>query len=217
MKKTYLVLGGVDDELSLPANGIKVGVDYGAFRLASLGQKFDYAIGDFDSVTPNELLEIAHYARQMIFLPHQKDVTDTEAAVEYLTNRGFDMFEIHDALGGRIDHTIANIRLMQRLSQRSLKIVLYGKKQKLTVLSPGVHTLRREQWPFKYVSFFACTEEVKSLTISNLLYEVEGQDLKREDIYAISNEWVEGKIARLSFDEGNLLVINDEDEGGESR
>lgn len=211
MKKVCLVLGGIDDEMILPHDAIKVGVDYGAWRLAQKHQMFDYAIGDFDSVTSHELTEIGQYAKRIIFLPHKKDETDTEAAIYYLSQRGFQEFELHDALGGRIDHTIANIRLMRRLQRQSMNVSLYGRKQKIKILNPGVHTIERKDWPFKYVSFFACSNEVKPLTISGLFYEVQAVELSEDDIYTISNEWIDGKDATISFEKGELLIINDED------
>lgn len=211
MKKAELVLGGQADEWSFSSESLLVGVDYGAYRLAKRQQPFALAIGDFDSVTAKELRLIKEWAQEVVVLPKQKDETDTEAALHFLQAEGYEQFVLHDSLGGRIDHSLANIRLAQRYAMQNMAIVLYGKKQKVTVLAQGTHPLTRNHWPYQYLSFFALTQEVTGLTLEGFQYPLEGVTLSATDIYTISNEWVadEGVVSLTS---GLLLLINTEDD-----
>ena len=58
-----------------------VGVDRGAFYLLKQGLPLDLAVGDFDSVSDEELMHIKDRAKEVIQAQPEKDDTDLELAV----------------------------------------------------------------------------------------------------------------------------------------
>ena len=72
-------------------------------------------------------------------LPPQKDDPDLLSALKVGWSRGAREFHIYGALGGRIDHTIANMQLMALLASHGGIGYLYGDGSIVTYFTPG-HT-----------------------------------------------------------------------------
>ena len=86
-----------------------IGVDHGAYICALQGVEMKAAIGDFDSVSKTQVIQIQQMAERMEQLPSHKDETDTEEAVLYALAHGYDDIWVYGALGGRLDHELANL------------------------------------------------------------------------------------------------------------
>ena len=192
------------DEKALAGQFI-IGVDRGAFHLLKRGISPDLAIGDFDSVTPEEYDAVSQATRELIHLPCEKDETDTEAALNLALQRGASEVTLYGALGGRIDHTLANIRLLLQFVKKGLYVQLVGEKNRLTVLSKGEHHL--EATAFKYLSFFALESTVTHLTLKDVKYPLVNYTLAQDDIRCISNETL-GADYQVKFESGYLLMIS---------
>jgi len=54
-----------------------IGADQGAAYLAQYNISFDLAIGDFDSTSKKDMVQIEQYAQIINKYPSQKDFTDT--------------------------------------------------------------------------------------------------------------------------------------------
>lgn len=79
----------------------------------------DCVVGDFDSATrrPPEGLEV-------VTLPSEKDETDTYVAVSKAVESGCGEVVIVGGLGGRLDHTVANLQTLARFANRGIKVRL---------------------------------------------------------------------------------------------
>ena len=73
--------------------------DGGLLIAEKLGLSPTYLIGDYDSMDMPDTAGI-------IKLPMEKDMTDTEAAIDLAASKGFDDLTILGGLGGRFDHTM---------------------------------------------------------------------------------------------------------------
>ncbi len=71
MIKIAVIAGGSFDCLPEPAD-LYVGVDAGSLRLLDHSLPLDWAIGDFDSVTSEELGQIREMAEQFLQAPAEK-------------------------------------------------------------------------------------------------------------------------------------------------
>ena len=82
-----------------------IAADAGLASLEKLGLVADLAVGDFDSLgcIPDFENKICH--------PAEKDDIDTALALCEGMKRGYRTFVIYGGLGGRLDHTMANIHL----------------------------------------------------------------------------------------------------------
>lgn len=95
-------------------------VDGGLAALASIGCVPDVALGDFDSLgyVPADLPETV----EVLTFPAHKAESDMELALRLACERGFDEAIVYGALGGRLDHTLANLQLLAAFSERGLRV-----------------------------------------------------------------------------------------------
>lgn len=182
MKQAVIILGMAK---RLPAiTGDVIGVDRGAWIAAQQGISMVMAIGDFDSVSEREFELLKRYAQAIHILPKEKDETDTEAALSYAMKAGYDCVDVYGGLGGRLDHELANLRLLER---GDLSMTLYDEHNRITRLPSGIHRLKKDCYP--YISFLALTDDTR-ITLKQVKYPLDYAVLNRRDVYTVSNEMV---------------------------
>lgn len=208
--KVAIISGAPHAWLDLEAikSSFIIGVDRGALTLVKQGIRPHLAIGDFDSVTESEFELIKENALEMFELPAEKNETDTEVALNVAIAKQATEVFIYGALGGRIDHSLANIRLLLQFAKKGMSITLVNQKNALTVLSPGQHEIKHPGLP--YISFFALESTVENLTLKHLKYPLQNYTLAQDDIRCISNETIE-PLFNVSFSNGYLLMIYSRD------
>lgn len=116
---------------------VVIAVDGGADRCAELGVPVHVAIGDMDSATPVGLAYLEREQPLRIVLPVDKDVSDFEVAVEWCNTRdpGEEITQVAvlGAVGGRLDHQLAVLGAMGRLTAE--RVVAYGPGETIHVLT----------------------------------------------------------------------------------
>ena len=98
-----------------------IAADGGMEHLKRAGLIPDLLVGDFDSwnlPAPKDL--------PVHLLPHEKDDTDTGVAIMEGRARGYARFCLYGGVGGREDHTFANIQALVKLARDGLRGFLYG-------------------------------------------------------------------------------------------
>ena len=197
-------------QLWLPEDliGYIVGVDRGALKLIERNIDLNVAVGDFDSVSKDERRRIEEKAKLVLELSVDKDVTDCEAAVEYVVGEGYRQIYLYGATGARFDHQFATIGLMLKYAKRGIQVYVVDKKNKIIVKESGSY--RIEMDGKKYVSFFALEGMVKNLTLGNVKYPLKSYDLAVDGSLCVSNEPLSESID-VSFDSGYLLVVQSSD------
>lgn len=97
-----------------------VAVDGGYASLGELGCTPDVVMGDFDSLgyVPQGLPD----AVELHQYPTHKDESDMELALCLAQERGFEEVEVYGAIGGRLDHTLANLQLLASFSEQGLRV-----------------------------------------------------------------------------------------------
>ena len=104
---------------------IWVGVDHGVLVLLEHDIMPNLALGDFDSVTSEELKMIQEKLPEVSLFPAEKDETDLELAIDWAIRQKPSNIYIFGATGGRMDHFLANIQLLQK--ERILQYVQRNK------------------------------------------------------------------------------------------
>lgn len=94
--------------------------DGGYRALCSLGYTPDLLLGDFDSLGDLPLPPDLPVLR----FPARKDDTDTGLALRHGLDRGFRDFALYGCAGGRVDHLLANLQSMARVSRLGATIRL---------------------------------------------------------------------------------------------
>lgn len=189
---------------------IWIGVDRGSVRLLEQGIIPKIALGDFDSVTEEELKEIKKEVGDVRVYKAEKDETDTELAVQI----AFDEFDpdsvsIYGATGGRMDHLLNNIYMVfqPKFFKQATKIRLIDKQNTITYYKPGTHKLVKEV-DKKYLAF-TCLSPVERLSIMDAKYRLSHSDFTYP-ISLASNEFVSDTVT-FSFDSGLIAVIQSKD------
>ncbi len=158
-------------------NEILVGVDRGALIALKNGYSLDYAIGDFDSVTAEERKFIASKAKNYLKLNCDKDLTDTEYAINCFKDA--DEILIYGGIAGkRIDHLYANINLCLKYPN----VTFIDEATKIMAI-PKYISLNEDYY---YYSFFASENSIISL--KGFKYELEDYKFNHCDNLCISNE-----------------------------
>lgn len=215
--QVILVAGHLEKEFvnnylrKIPADTKLVGIDYGAYFLASQGYPLDLAIGDFDSLTVNEKEQVKKVAKQFILLPTEKNDTDTQAAlskaIAYFPES--DTYLLLGATGGRLDHFLANLflPLENRFYSSTEKIQLRDEKNWITYFLPGKHTIKKDS-KMTYLAYVPLTP-MANLTLEKSRYLLQNKNIANPFAYP-SNEFI-GDKASFSFDSGILAVIQSRD------
>ena len=94
--------GSSPNSISLSPHCYVIAADSGLDAAIRLGLKVDYAIGDFDSLENSSLLKAVPHT----LLERDKDISDTEAALIHLQNKGIEQYILIGGGEGRFDHLI---------------------------------------------------------------------------------------------------------------
>ena len=115
----YIVGSRPPGEIVLAAGreALVIAADGGLRHLEDQGLRPDLIVGDFDS------LGRAPQGDNVLRHPVEKDDTDMLLAVRMGLDRGYGTFVLYGGLGGRLDHTLANLQtLNNRLQNVSITL-----------------------------------------------------------------------------------------------
>lgn len=159
-------------------------------------------IGDFDSsVEEKTSVEVLKY-------PPEKDDTDTLLAVKEGIKRGYRNFLLLASTGGRLDHTIANIMVLNYLLTKDCFGKIQDEKNILFLIhNDQIQLSPRKGWKF---SVFPWNGDAKGVSIRNAAYNVENLTLYTSYPIGISNEFTDDK-AIIEVLNGTLLVCLSKD------
>ena len=136
---------------------IWVGADRGVLALLKHDIVPNYAVGDFDSVTKEELTFIQENLSEISFFPSEKDETDLEIALHWAVSQKPRNIYILGATGGSIDHFLANIQLLQQKNilqfVKDINIYIIDEKNSFTVKVPGSYKIEIDRMK-KYFLFY---------------------------------------------------------------
>lgn len=162
----------------------------------------DLFIGDFDTLEKGSL----RHPKEVIQLNPVKDDTDTIYAVKKAIERGFDTFYFYGCLGGKLEHTIANLQVLRYLRERNMKGYLIDEDNNQVVF-----ILHNERIDFKkmkgMLSVFSYSESCSGVTIQNLKYELNNSVLTNGFPLGVSNQLIDKEDAYIEVKEGDLLIL----------
>lgn len=192
-----------DHNISLAPDDLVIAADGGFDYLEELGLRADYVLGDFDSVLSYDL------PSDSIRYPKEKDDTDMMLAVKLGLQKGYTEFMIYGGLGGRLDHTLANIQMLTYLSRQGAAGTLYAPDHAIRVVSGGTVSFGKdlpENAPGNLCSVFSLSDTSSSVTIHGLKYELESTTLTNSFPLGVSNEFT-GKKAYIHVEKGTIAVL----------
>jgi thiamine pyrophosphokinase len=188
-------------------NATWCGVDAGAKFLIKNGIIPSIAVGDFDSISKDQLEHMIEQIESIYRLPPEKDQTDLEAALEYVSAQTEDDIIIFGATGGRFDHTYANIMITQMIA-KNRKVIIQDRQNEMRILHPGTYSFEENE--MKYISFLSISEKVEHVTLTGMKYQLDDTTLFRKESMGVSNEITQHK-GYISFEKGICLVVRSKD------
>lgn len=214
-KKCFILCAGdciIDERLKskvkacmeTPGENLVIAADGGVKYLEALGIEADICIGDFDSVTIAERKKIERSKAQVIELPTEKDETDTLAAIMEGIEQECETFYLLGALGGQLDHTLANLQCLFYIKEQGLDGFILDRGQTVLMLKDEcIYLPEKEKGR---ISIFAFGGEAKGVTIEGLEYEIEDETLVPSYPLGVSNSFM-GEDVCIKVENGCLLVI----------
>ncbi len=205
MKRGLVIAGGeIESGRQFYKNIIKnydfiAAVDSGADFARKNGIEPDIIVGDMDSISDDVLEYYKKTGIEMAIYPVEKDLCDGEIAVQLVKSRGCGLIDIIGALGGRSDHMLGNIFMLDKYEN----IRIISEKESLEAVT-GYKSY--EGIKGKTVSVLSITDSTKVKYIRGMKYCTENIELKRGDTIGISNIAVCDK-AEIEVETGKIIVI----------
>ena len=178
-----------------------IAADGGCRHLAPLGVKADFVLGDFDSLgyVPEEAAEV--------YSP-RKDDTDTMLAVKHGLLKGWDDFAILGGLGGRLDHTAANITALEYLRSHGVHGILADETTVVRIFGPGdIIRPSPDRRAEDYFSLFPFGCPYAVVSISGVMYPLERFRLNSDFPLGVSNHVTDPEKFSMTIHEGTVAVM----------
>ncbi len=193
---------GIRDVVSLRADDLIVCAD-GGYALARRENIVPHVlVGDFDSL--GRLPDDVPPGCRVIPAQREKNETDTFLCLQCGISEGCDTFLIAGGIGGRLDHTVANLQLLVYAARRGYSMWMTDKHNRVTAMMPGFMRVPRAEG-FK-LSVLAYAGQCAGVTLQHVKYPLLDAVLTEDFPLGISNEF-DGPEAEISLKEGCLLVF----------
>ncbi|MDD6033745.1 MAG: thiamine diphosphokinase [Oscillospiraceae bacterium] len=183
---------------SREADDLIIAADGGLRNAALLGVTPSLVLGDMDS------LESAQVPEGARLYPVRKDDTDTMLAIKTGLEEGCREFLLFGALGGRLDHTYANIQSLAYLLEQGASGTLLDGGHLCTMVRDGSVGL---DTAFRHLSVFSYSDRCEGVSESGTGYTLSGAELTSSFPLGVSNYQLKGERAVISVEKGTLLLI----------
>ena len=209
--KVCIVLNGTVNNYKLTKEIIErenydyiIGADGGCNHLNNMGILPNYEIGDLDSI--DEPL-IKHYeAHDIIFkkFPTHKDQTDSEICVHLAKSLDATQIDFIGALGGRMDHALANIGFMYHVYEMGIEPRILTSEEEIFIVHNGKKTIKGRRGDT--ISIVALKKDALGVTLEKLEYPLDNARVTYLSPLGISNVMLEDECT-ITVEDGYLLVI----------
>ena len=208
--RCYIYVGGEINAANITERPDKedlvIAADSGFDNAVRLGVTPEVMVGDFDSVREKKIPDGVEIYR----VPAEKDLTDTQLAVEVALSRGMRDLVIIGGLSGRLDHTMSNLGLLEHLESLHVCAVMTDGVNRVRFIRNNSTLIPRGG--YTYLSLIVADKEAKGVEVLGCKYPLKKAKLQRTHQYAVSNELV-GNCAMISVRRGGLFVIESKDKG----
>jgi len=179
---------------------LTIAADRGLAAFDAAGILPDLLVGDMDSV-PQEAL--SRYAGETRRLNCIKDNTDGEDALDLAIERGAKEITFLGALGGRLDHALANVMLLVRAKQRGVQAQILSESVRIICVD-GCANLTGAKGDTVSLLPLGRAEGV---TLSGFFYPLDKHTLTSDNSLGISNV-VSSDEAQVSLESGDLILFH---------
>lgn len=162
-------------------------------------------IGDMDS------LAASGYQRKQlppginwIAAPKDKDLTDMGLCIEHAIQRGYNEIVIVGGLGGRLDHTIANLQNLVGYSSHGISISIVDQDNHISLLTDGTFVCTAT--PEFTLSVFSWSPISEGVTLVGMKYPLTEATLSYGFPIGVSNK-ILGTSGTITVKKGTLMIV----------
>ena len=148
-----------------------IACDLGYEYALKMGIRPDIMVSDFDSLDKDEF----SYDIPLLEFPVRKDDSDTMLAIKHALDKGYDHLIICCALGGRLDHTIANIQGMAYAARNGALCEIISENEYLRTFTGGEMILPKKEG-FS-LSLYSITDACDNVSITGSAYDISGMTM----------------------------------------
>ena len=197
---TPCISGKIKDAISISSEDFVICADNSFPRAIAENIKPNLIIGDFDTGAPIRFPENTETIR----FPVEKDDSDSMLCVKEAAARGYTEITVAGGIGGRLDHTFANLQMLAYGKEHRLDITLADGENTAFMMSPGKKILPKKEG-FS-LSVFAYDAEASGISLSGVKYPISRGTLTNRFPLGLSNE-ITAETAEITLEKGLLLVI----------
>ena len=192
-----IICGAPSGALPEKPEGLIICADRGLDHALAAGLVPEIVVGDFDSADsqPPEGVRV-------IRTVPEKDDTDTILACEVAIDEGCDEIRLYCALGGRTDHTIANIQTMEMMRRRGVNVTIVGEGERIYLAHEREVAIPKFRG---YVSVFSYGEDC-TVSEYGMKYGLVRYRLDNSYPLGVSNEVAED-VGRIIVHAGTALIV----------
>ena len=209
-KRVIIITNGIlnqDFIKEIKLTDFVIGVDYAAYWLIKHNIIPNLAIGDFDSTTKKELLDIKKSCSNTQIFSSKKDFTDTELAVQKAIKLKPQKVIIYGAIGNRIDHTLANIFLLEKLLRKGISASIKNSNNQIYLINKTLTLSKDKNFPF--ISILPISKSIR-ISLTGFAYNLNHQTIIRGQSRGVSNQISKTK-AKITLHSGKALIIKSRD------
>lgn len=197
--------------VSPKADDLVIAADSGYLTAKRLGITPDLLLGDLDSLDRSKITEAELAYLEKIIVSPIKDDTDTQLAAYTAISRGAGRIFIIGGLGGRLDHTLSSVFLLEDISFSGVECMMTDGRNRVHIMCADGDEKSLYITPcYKYLSLVSLTDKCEGVSVSGVFYPLDKVELTRRYSYAVSNE-ITADRARVSLEHGSMLVIESND------
>ena len=177
--------------------------DGGIRHLREIDKSPNILLGDLDSVSKKDLEFVKSKNIEIHKFPPVKDKTDTELATEYLIDLACKSIYFLGATGSRIDHTLANVFLLNLLLKKGIRGIIVDDKNEIYIEDDFLQLKKLEK---SFLSIMPIDQAGINLSISGCFYNLDNAFIPFGSTHGISNEIVEDKCS-IKIHRGKAIII----------
>ncbi len=202
-KKTLIILSESEPCELEDSFDLILASDGGYKTARKMGLKVDVLLGDFDSITPEELKEAELKEIKILSFPVDKDKTDGEIAVDYAISEGSSEIVILGSFKEELDHALGNLFLIFKIIREGIFSKLITQLYEIEIINSKKEYFRNEGHE---LSLIPITEIVEDLYIEGSKYNLSKVKVEMGQTLTLRNLIIDKK-AKVYFKKGKLLSI----------
>lgn len=164
-------------------------------------------IGDLDSIGDEEMKFIHDNNVPIIKYPVEKDETDTELGINYLSELGIKDISLFGATGTRIDHTLGNVFLLRKLLKNKINGRVVDDNNIIYLIDEFLKLPKRNNY---YVSIIPISEKGIVVTLKGFYYPLINAKINFGSTLGISNKIIDA-FGEVNILHGEALIIESRD------